>query len=158
LRELVAVALAALSGCGLLPSDSPKRPVAAGADVQALFHTWIVEDHVLVKGASVTDEDAIGFHGRTIDITDTGFTSPWQGTCDDAGRTRRARTLPDLIDELEMEPTAHARATAFGMSEAIREYRLTCNDRRKPPPLTIYVSNGKAMTCYSGACYLMKPF
>ena len=57
-----------------------------------------------------------------------------------------------------MSPSASGEATSFGLTSAVVEYRLSCNDRHKPPPLTIFVSSGKAMTCYNGVCYLMKPF
>ena len=157
MRELISiVVVVSIGACGWLPADAPpKKPVTVDADATALVHTWIVADHFLVKGSSVSDEDARGFHGRTIEITATGFMTPWQGTCEDAGRTRRIRP----VGEFEMGPQAHGEITGFGLGEALREYRFSCNDPgRRPPPLTIYVSNERAMTCFGGACYLMKRF
>lgn len=141
------------SGC--LPPDEPAKKPVPGDE---LIHTWIVAGHILGKGAAVTPAEAEAFHGRTIQIAGGGYVSPWQGTCDDAGRSKRVRTLAEVIGELEMSPAAEGEATSFGMTNTVNEYRLACNDRRKPPPLTMYVSAGKAMTCFNGACYLMKPF
>jgi hypothetical protein len=146
-----------LAGC-LPPDEPPKKPAPVNVDAQNLVHTWIVADHILGKGAAITPDEALGFHGRTIDITAIGYTSPWQGTCEEASRTKRPRTLLEVIDELEISPSAEGEATSFGLTSSVLEYRLTCNDRRKPPPLIVFVSSGKAMTCFNGVCYLMKPF
>lgn len=146
-------------GAGCLPPDEPaKKPTPVNVDAQNLIHTWIVSDHILGKGASVTPAEAEGFHGRTIEISAEGYTSPWQGTCEEASRTKRPRKLAEVIDELEMSPSAEGEATSFGLTTSVLEYRLSCNDRRKPPPLLVFVSSGKAMTCFNGVCYLMKPF
>ncbi len=140
---------------GCLPPDEPaKKPVA----VDELVHTWIVADHIIGKGSSLSPAEAGGFHGRTIEVTATGYTSPWQGTCEDASRTTRKRALGEVVDELEVSPSAEGEATAFGLSAAVTEYRLICKDRRTAPPLLIYTSSGKAMTCFNAVCYLMKPF
>jgi hypothetical protein len=140
---------------GCLPPDEPaKKP----KPVDDLVHTWIVADHILGKGSSLTPAEAVGFHGRTIEITLTGYTSPWQGSCDEASRTTRKRTLTEVVDALEISPSAEGEATAFGLTTALTEYRLACNDQKKPPPLLVYTSNGKAMTCFNAVCYLMKQF
>lgn len=153
-RELLI--LSSLAGC--LPPDEPAKKPHVDVDTQNLVHTWIVADHILGKGASITPSEAEGFHGRTIEITAIGYTSPWQGTCEEASRTKRVRGLTEVIDELEMSPSASGEATAFGLTTSVVEYRLLCNDRKKPPPLLVYISAGKAMTCFNGVCYLMKPF
>ena len=141
---------------GCLPPDEPAKKPKAGDD---LVHTWIVADHIVGKGSSLTPAEATGFHGRTIEVTRTGYTTPWQGSCEEASRTTRKRTLAEVVDELEVSSSAVGETTAFGMTAALVEYRLACNDRgRKPPPLLIYTSNGKAMTCFNAVCYLMKPF
>ncbi len=144
-----------VAGC-LPPDESVKKPAPVAPD--ALVHTWIVADHILGKGASLSPSEAEGFHGRTVEVTVAGYTSPWQGTCEEAGRTRRQRTLGEVIDELEMSPSAEGEATSFGLTSKVTEYRLSCNDRRRPPPLMVFVSSGKAMTCFNGVCFLMKPF
>lgn len=141
-----------------MPPDEPaKKPAPPDADAQ-LIKTWVVADHILGKGASITPAEAEGFHGRTIEITKLGYVSPWQGSCEEAGRTRRARTLVDVIGELEVSPSAEGEAASFGLKSDVTEYRLSCTDRKHPPPLTVYISNGRAMTCSNGVCYLMKPF
>ncbi len=147
--------MCALAGC--LPPDEPVNKPAPVA-VDALLHTWVVADHILGKGAALSPTEAEGFHGRSVEITTTGYTSPWQGTCEDAGRTRRQRSLGEVFDELEMSASAEGEATSFGLTITVTEYRLSCNDRRRPPPLLVFVASGKAMTCFNGVCFLLKPF
>lgn len=152
----IALACAFILSTACLPPDDPKKP-AAPAD--ELARTWVIADHILSKGSSMSPADAEGFHGRTIQVSAAGYVSPWQGTCEEAGRTRRDRSLSEVIDELEMSPSAQGEARGFGMKDMLVEYRLSCTDGgRKPPPLTVYISAGKAMTCFNGVCYLMKPF
>src|SRR5688572_7068909 len=89
---------------GLLACSSPAAKPTTPTDdrsTNALVRTWIIADHVLVKGASISHDNATGFHGRTIDITANGFMSPWQGTCErQLPRTERERRLADVISEL----------------------------------------------------------
>lgn len=164
MRDWVTVGLVGLVGCGWLPPDkttpaaSPAAPAPADPDAAALVHTWLVEEHVMVKGASIEEADAISFHGRTVVVGEAGFVSPWQGTCEDAAREKTARKRGGIISELAVESTDRARLGTYGLGEDVTEFRLTCKDRSKPPPLILYVSSGKAMTCFGGACYLMKPF
>jgi len=140
---------------GCLPPDEPaKKP----KPVDDLVHTWIVADHIIGKGSSLSPAEAGGFHGRTIEVTPVGYTSPWQGSCEEASRTTRKRPLAEVLDELEVSPSAEGEATAFGLVSAVTEYRLICKARSTAPPLLIYVSNGKAMTCFNAVCYLLKPF
>ena len=157
MRELVIVLLCA-GACG--PTSAPPEAPAAPADpdAQALVHTWIVAEHVLATGAPITDADARGFHGRTIDVTDAGFTSPWQGACEEASRTRRPRELKGVMIEYAIPHADRPRVEAFGLGAEVTEFRMTCNDRRKPPPLTLYIGNERAMSCFGGACYLMTRF
>ena len=154
------VILLAAGACGWLPADKPTTPPsrAPTQPTDPLIHTWLVEEHVMVNGASIEEGDAIGFHGRTVDISDHGYVSPWQGTCELADRTRHPRQLSTIVSELEVEPTDRARISAYGLPDDITEYRLSCSDRGRPPPLFLYIGGGRAMTCFGGACYLMKPF
>lgn len=156
------VALLATASCGWLPADkattpTPEAPAPVDPDAEA-NQTWLVEGHVMVKGASVEEADAIGFHGRTVVVAGTSFLSPWQGTCENMARAKTERALAGVVDELAVEPTDRPRLFAYGLGERVREYRLTCTDRGRPPPLLLYVGGGKAMTCFGGACYLMTPF
>lgn len=159
MRVCIAVVVAACSSPAPPP---PAGPVSAPAKPveTALVRTWIVSEHVLVKGASITAEDAAGFHGRTLDITASGFMSPWQGTCDRASRTEQRRTVGEVVAELGVIAEDRAKVEAFGFAEPATEYRLACDDRAgaKRIPLTILVGGDKAMTCYGGACYLLSRF
>jgi hypothetical protein len=154
-RELLIASL--LVGC-LPPDEAAKKPTTPDADALALIRTWIVADHILGKGSSITPAEATGFNGRTIEITKLGYVSPWQGSCEEAGRTKRTRPLIEVIGELEISPSAEGEATSFGLGAKVIEFRLSCTDRKRPPPLTVFVSNNKAMTCFNGVCYLLKPF
>jgi hypothetical protein len=157
LRELILVA--ALGGCGVLPPDKPEvKAPSPDRDAEALTHTFVVKDHVLANGASISEHEANGFHQRTLDISATGYATPWQGTCEDAGRQKRQRELADVLAELEVPGRGRARATKFGLPAEVLEYRLICNDRRRPPPLIVYVSGERAMTCFGGACYLLERY
>lgn len=152
MRVCIAAVLVACS------SPAPKQPAApapAAAVETALVRTWIVSEHVLVKGASITSEDAAGFHGRTLDITPTGYMSPWQGTCEHATRTEHQRSVDEVVAELGVIEADRAKVAAFGFAEPATEYRLACGKRI---PLTILVGGDKAMTCYGGACYLLSRF
>ena len=125
-------------------------------DVAALVHTWVVADHIVGTGSAITSSEAASFRGRHIEISTAGYASPWQGTCEEAGRAKRTRSLGEVIGELDMAPSAAREASAFGLADPLVEYRLSCTDRKRPPPLTVFVSHGKAMTCFNGVCYLMK--
>lgn len=150
----LAVAALLVTACSSPPARAPAAPVDPAT--AQIVRTWIVADHVVVKGSSITPEDAAGFHGRTLDVTATGFMSPWQGTCEHATRTQRERTVDEVVTELGVVIEDRAKLDLFGLSGASVEYRLACEDR--PMPLSIVVAGDKAMTCYGGACYLLNRF
>ena len=141
-----------------LPPDDKvvAKPVPVDPDVAALVHTWVVADHIVGSASALSSSDADSFRGRHIEISTLGYISPWQGTCEEAGRTKRTRSLGEVINELEMSPSASREASAFGLVDPLVEYRLSCTDRKKPPPFTLFVSKGRAMNCYSGVCFLLK--
>lgn len=140
--------LAVLTGCGWLPPDAPARPVAADPDA-ALIHDWKITDHVLGPRALISELDAAGFHGRTITVTPTGYSSPWSGSCNDAGRQRAPRALAEVAADLEL---AADRAAGLGLVEPITQYVLSCA-RGSAPPLRLYLGGAHAVTCWSGVCY-----
>ncbi|MBL9015235.1 MAG: hypothetical protein JNL83_13715 [Myxococcales bacterium] len=141
----------------LPPDDKVAKPVVpVDPDVAALVHTWVVADHIVGASSAITASEAASFRGRHIEISRMGYVSPWQGTCEEAGRTKRTRSLGEIIGELDMSSSAASEATAFGLADPVVEYRLSCTDRKRPPPLTVFVSHGRAMTCYGGVCFLMK--
>ncbi len=160
-RELVwLAALAGVAGCGAKAKQpAPQTTAAATApEADVLNRTWIVEKHIMVKGSTLEPDDANGFHGRTVEITTKGFMSPWQGTCDNATRTLERRELAAVGAELGIKPADQQVLQKFGFADEVAEFRLQCADRESPPPLLIYVSNSKSMTCYRGACYLLIQF
>jgi len=156
LRELVLL-LGIAAGCSSPAKPEAKQPTAADVAPEAdiLNRTWIVDRHIMVKGSSVELADAKGFHGRTVEISAKGFSSPWQGSCADASRSLERRELPALVAELGIKPGDEQVLEKFGFTQLVSEFRLQCNDREKAPPFMVYLSNDKAMTCYGGACYLL---
>ncbi len=157
MRELVLLAALGVAGCSSSAKPAAKQATAADVAPEAdlLNRTWIVDKHILVKGSSVEGADARGFHGRTIEITAEGYTTPWQGACKAASRLLERRDLPALVEELGIKPTDAPVLQKFGFTEIVSEFRLQCTDREKAPPFLVYLSNDKAMTCYGGACYLL---
>jgi len=137
--------VAAIGGGCLPPDDPVKKPAAP----DELIHTWTVGAHVMARTASLTEVEAESFRGRTIAISASGYVSPWQGTCDEAGRTKRTRPLGDVVADEELS------SNATGLPAQVTEYRLTCNDRHNPLPLVMYVAGGRAVSCFNGVCYLM---
>jgi len=157
LRSSVFAVLAVLLAACPKPAAPPKPPEpVADPDADRVSHTWLVVDHLRVKGASIAEADANGFHGRTIVIVPNGFASPWQPACEHAKREKRTREMSELFDELEIAEGGATKAASFGMTSDILEFRMTCSDRGTP--LIIWVGGKHAMTCFSGACYLMKRF
>jgi hypothetical protein len=145
-----------LAACPKKAPDSAKPTQPADPDAEIVAHTWLVDAHLRVKGASIAEADANGFHGRTIVVLPNGFASPWQPACDQAKREKRPREMNELFDELEIEKGGPSKAAAFGMTSDLLEFRMTCADRGTP--LIIWVGGKHAMTCFAGACYLMKRF
>jgi hypothetical protein len=148
----VLIALAA-SGCGLLPPDASPRAPAADPDAAALVHAWHVDAHLLSKRTSLSDADATHHHGSPVSVGRTGYTTPWHGTCEESGLTRRDRPLAEVAAELAIE---RPRVLGLGFTDPLAEYHLSCLDLgRRTPALTLYVANARALLCYSGACYVL---
>lgn len=145
-----------LAACANKAPSATKPELAPDPDADAVSHTWLVVEHLRVKGASIAEQDANGFHGRTIVVVPNGFASPWQPGCENAKREKRPRGLSELFAELEIVEGGATKAAAFGMTSDILEFRMTCTDRGTP--LIIWVGGKHAMTCFSGACYLLKRF
>lgn len=159
MRSAWALVLGVMLGACPKKTPDPNKPAAEPAvdpDAETVAHTWLVDGHLRVKGASIAEEDANGFHGRTVVVLPSGFASPWQAPCEKAAREKRSREMNELFDELEIEKGGPSKAAAFGMTSDLLEFRMTCGDRGTP--LIIWVGGKHAMTCFSGACYLMKRF
>ncbi|MEO8702563.1 MAG: hypothetical protein ABI867_21135 [Kofleriaceae bacterium] len=137
------------ASCG--PEHPPAAPVASDPDA-ALVHTWKIADHVLAPSTTLTERDATELHGREVDLRAGTYVTPWQGSCDDVGRQRRARVLADVALELTVDRAALVR---FGLGNDLVEYRLTCNGSPRTPPLLLFVAGTRALTCFAGACYLL---
>jgi hypothetical protein len=116
-------------------------------------HAWRVDAHLLAKHAPLSDADAAHHHGRAISIGQTGYTTPWQGTCEESGRIRRERLLAEVTAELSID---RPRVLALGLTDPLVEYKLSCLDlERRTPALTLYVANAHALTCFGGVCYVL---
>lgn len=146
-RSLLAIVFAACSA----KAPPPKPPT----DIDVIAHEWKIEDHILSSRAALTVEDAVAYHGRSIVITETTYESPFQGTCENAGRTRRSVLLVDVALALDIPSSQRKHAVAYGLGKDLVEYKLTCGTENRVPPMTMFVAGGKAMTCFAGACYLM---
>ena len=116
---------------------------------------WTIRDHVISTSSALTDDDASVFRDRAIEIDATGYITPWHGTCEEAVRQRRDRILADVLSELDIPASGRARAREHGLVDDMVEHRLTCNGTTTTPPLTIYLSGDRAMTCFSGVCYFL---
>ncbi len=117
------------------------------------MHAWRVDGHLLSKRTSLTEEDAARNHGRTVSISRTGYSTPWHGTCEEAGSTRRERPLSEVAAELAID---RPRVLRFGFTDPLVEYKLSCTDpERRTLALTVYVANAHALTCHGGICYVL---
>ncbi len=155
-QQMRIVLVGLLAGCGWLPSDSPAapKPPPPDPDVAAIAHVWKVDGHVLGTRTTISDQDAIALHGRTVNLTGNSYTTPWQGTCDEARRTKAATTLVEVTADVDVSPDGRARLEDFGLAKNLTELTLTCIVM-KAPPLTVWLSGDRAMTCFGGVCYLM---
>jgi hypothetical protein len=140
---------------GLAACHPPARTVAtpsAAPPVPGIDYTWKIIGHVMLPSATIDERDAVGWNGREITVTRSTYASPFQGTCEQSGRVRRNRELEDIIVEVNAPRSV---ATDYNLSSPVVEYRLTCRQRERPP-LAMYVSTDRAMTCFSGVCYFLR--
>jgi hypothetical protein len=147
-----------LAGCGWLPADQPAKPQAierVDEDRARLAHTWTIASHLVGKQSAVSDADAAELHGRTIAI-DVGYTTPWQGSCEEAARVRRDRVLADVIADHDLDALHRQQARKFGLTDELVEYQLSCPGTNRIPPLVIFVAGPRAITCFGGTCYLLQ--
>ena len=150
------VALLFVANC--LPPDQPAQKPAPVADESVSYaHSWLVENHILAASSTLTEGDAILMHGRKVDITTTSYRSPFQGSCDGATVQQRTRSFDDVAAEVDLSGDRRTTAKNFGMTPTVTEYRMTCNANNRTPALVLFVAGKRAMTCFSGVCYLMTP-
>jgi hypothetical protein len=139
----------ALAGC---PPTTPAPVEPAGATIPSVDYTWKIIGHVLTPDASIDERDAVAWNGREIAVTRTSYASPFQGTCESSGRVRRNRSLEEVISEVNAPRSV---VIDFALADPIVEYRLTCRDRGRPS-LAMFVGAERALTCFSGVCYVLR--
>lgn len=137
-----------LAGCGT-PEPAAPRPA-----VDPLTFTWLVSSHEMGTKSSLSDEDALGTYGREV-VIGAGYTTPWHGTCDQAKREQAKASLVEVTADVDISPAGRARVKQFGLQEKLVEYRLVCQYKASTPPLTIWLTGDRAMTCFGGVCYLL---
>ncbi|HET9624027.1 MAG TPA: hypothetical protein VFP84_21795, partial [Kofleriaceae bacterium] len=153
-RALACLPFAAAAACGWLPADKPAAPPPPIDPDLPVLHTWKIVDHVLGPNALISELDAAGFHGREVAVSADRYVSPWTGRCDDPHRARRGSSLAQLAADQRLPPDVAAR---LGVREPLTAFQLTCGPADasgRVPPLTCYVADARAVTCWSGVCYL----
>jgi hypothetical protein len=130
---------------------SPPEVPAPVAPPDPLVGHWTIADHVMSPNAEIGDADALAMRGRVVEITAGGYTTPWHGTCGEAGRQQ----TPQLVSDLEQIHGLGPIGQHFKLESNVVEYVLTCVDNKRSPPLTIDLENARAVTCWAGACYLL---
>ena len=123
-------------------------------DGELVYH-WKIEKHVLTSHAQLGNHDASALDGRLLEITNLGYTAPWQGTCESAGRVRQGTPMSKVVAETGLGGAGRAALLAFGFSDPLVEFRLACSDDLKAPPMVVWLTDDKLFTCYQGVCYLM---
>lgn len=130
------------------------EPAAPKSDVDLLTFTWLVSGHEMGTKSSLSEDDALGTYGREV-VIGAGYTTPWHGTCEQAKRENTPASLVEVTADVDISPAGRARVKKFGLQERLVEYRLTCQYKATTLPLTIWTTGNRAMTCFSGVCYLL---
>ena len=150
MRRLLPLLLAACPHGGDPPTTAPKLD-----DNALLVHPWKVSGHVLSAAAVMSDTDADALTGRIVEITPTGYTSPWHGTCESATRERRSKSLVEVTTAERVSETDRARLTSLGFTADLVEYRLSCRDNLRAPELALWIADKHMLTCWNGVCYVL---
>lgn len=133
----------------------PPEPVAPRPTVDPSIATWLVAGHEMARRGPLGEDDALATYGREVVITASGYTTPWHGTCEDAKREHGPASLVEVTADVEVTPEGRARLKQFGLGTDPLEVRLTCQGRTTAPPLTIWITGNRAMTCFGGICFLL---
>ena len=147
-------ALAASGGC-LPPDNPPEKPRPVDPDDAALVHDWKVTAHVFPNSTTQDDGDAVRMHGRVVAVHRAGYVTPWHGSCEEATREREKVDFVDAAADESVGPAARQAARDAGIARHVTRYRLACKSSTTAPPLVIYVSGTRAMTCFAEVCYLL---
>jgi hypothetical protein len=153
-----------LTACGAHARGPSREAAPSDPDLLALAHAWTIENHVVTPKSDLADADAAEWHGRKLAITAAGaigYTTPFQGACKDASYTKRTRALVEVAADVDLADDERFVPVHFGLPAQVLEFDFLCNDRREGgrpalvPILTIYEGGNRAMTCFSGVCYLL---
>jgi hypothetical protein len=151
--------LFAIGACGARGGASAERP--SDPELLAIAHAWTIENHIVTPRSYLADSDAMEWHGHKVAITGTGYTTPFQGACKTATFERRVRALSEVAAEVDLAGESRNIPGRFGLPASVTEFKFVCSDRRDDgrltlvPILTIFVGGTRAMTCFSGVCYLL---
>ncbi len=141
---------------GASAGDRPADPA-----LLAIAHGWTIENHIVTPRSYLADSDANEWHGHKVSITSTGYATPFQGACKTASYEKRVRTLSEVAADVDLAGDSRQIPVRFGLPASVTEFKFVCSDRREDgrltlvPILTIYVGKDRAMTCFSGVCYLL---
>ncbi|HEY0250561.1 MAG TPA: hypothetical protein VGC41_03500, partial [Kofleriaceae bacterium] len=72
---------------------------------------------------------------------------------EDAKMSQRTRSFDDVTSEVDLSADGRTTAQKFGIGATVVEYRLECT--ASTPSLVLFVVDKRAMTCFSGVCYLL---
>jgi hypothetical protein len=137
-----------------LAACTPAAPAQPKADVDPLVFTWLIAGHEMSPSSSLANDDALATYGREV-VINAGYTTPWHGTCEEAKRETSTVTLVEVTADVDITPEGRARIKQFGIIPKPTEFKLVCQSPRTVPPLTMWVTGARAMTCFGGVCYLL---
>jgi hypothetical protein len=135
----------------LVAACAPEAPAVAPPPADPIVGHWTIVDHLLSPKPEVGESDAFLLHDRVVDITAGGYTTPWHGSCGEAGR----QLTPEAIGDVATLHELGAVQEHFKLAPDVVEYVLTCVDNKRTPPLTIWLAGDRTMTCWNGVCYLL---
>ena len=158
-RLSLVVAIAACGG----HAKSVDEPVASrDPELAALATAWTIENHIITPKSDLSDADAADWHGRAVAISvRAGYQTPFQGNCKDASYTKRRRILTEVALDEDLAGESRHVPERFGLASSVTEFKFICRDVKEDgrptltPILTIYQAGDRAMTCFSGVCYLL---
>jgi hypothetical protein len=164
MRQLSFLLVVSIAACGSRGKGADEASAPPDPDLNQLASAWTIENHIVTPRSYITDGDAAEWHGRTVAITTkkgTGYATPFQGNCKDASYSKRKRMFSDVATDEDLSGDSRFVPTRFGLPASLLEFKFVCSDRREDgrptqtPILTLYQGGDRAMTCFSGVCYLL---
>ena len=154
--------LVLLAACGGAGKQSSEPSLPPDPELDELVSAWTIENHIVTPRSYITDGDAREWHGGRVTVTKrAGYTTPFQGNCMDSSYTKRKRVYADVAVDEDLAGDTRFIPTRFGLPSALTEFKFICRDRKEDgspaltPILTLYQGGTRAMTCFSGVCYLL---